>query len=133
MREIAVDLRDAGCQLYLPSVKGPVLDVMKLDGLVILLGFVVAIPSALAGMFWARYIGNKIGEKVTDEKDLDIEPQKLPKTTLAFAPIVVPILLIALNSIGLTPILRRGGRNGHARFRCAYSLFQPVVLRTSGT
>jgi GntP family gluconate:H+ symporter len=97
--------------VFVPPTPGPLAATAALEadlGLVILLGFVVAIPSALAGMFWARYIGNKIGKKVTDEKDLDTVPQKLPKTSLAFAPIVVPIVLIALNSISMYPTLPFG-------------------------
>ena len=92
--------------VFIPPTPGPLAATAALDadlGLVILLGFVVAIPSALAGMFWAKYIGNKIGEKVLDEDVEEVEVQKLPQTSLAFSPIVVPIVLIALNSISAYP------------------------------
>ena len=93
--------------VFIPPTPGPLAATAALEadlGLVILLGFVVAIPSALSGMMWAKYIGNKIGDKVLSEETDEIAiSQKLPKTTLAFSPILVPIVLIALNSISAYP------------------------------
>lgn len=92
--------------VFIPPTPGPLAAAAALDadiGLVIMLGIVVAIPVALTGFFWAKLIGKKI--KFSDDKPVHqkVKVQKLPKTTVSFAPILVPILLIALNSIASYP------------------------------
>ena len=92
--------------VFIPPTPGPLAAAAALEadiGLVILLGFVVAIPVALTGLFWAKYIGRKAGNP-PDEIAIDELPEKeLPGTTLSFAPIILPIVLIALNSIAGYP------------------------------
>ncbi len=92
--------------VFIPPTPGPLAAAAALDadiGLVIMLGFVVAIPVALTGMFWGKYIGNKIGKALDENEEEKIIVKKLPKTSLSFAPILVPIILIALNSIASYP------------------------------
>jgi GntP family gluconate:H+ symporter len=72
-------------------------------GLVILLGLVVAIPVSLVGFFWANYIGKKIKQEVSETFIEELKTENLPKTGLAFAPILIPIILIALKSISGYP------------------------------
>lgn len=72
-------------------------------GIVILIGLVVSIPSALVGLWWAYKKGKNIKTKI-DESSLDYDElekrfDKLPSAGRAFAPILVPIILIALSSI----------------------------------
>jgi GntP family gluconate:H+ symporter len=100
--------------VFIPPTPGPLAAAAALDadiGLVIMLGFVVAIPVALTGMFWGKYIGRKIGKQVEDVKTEEAVIKKLPKTSLSFAPILVPIILIALNSIASYPTLPFGEGN----------------------
>lgn len=101
----------------IPPTPGPV-GVAGLFGIsvgsLILWGIVMSIPMVIGGMLYARYIGKQIyqvpsedGEgwvrlsgsqtlaSYTDEKDDD----KLPSAFMAFAPIVVPILLILMSTI----------------------------------
>ncbi len=88
--------------VFIPPTPGPLAATAALDadlGLVIMLGFVVAIPVALTGMFWGKYIGKKIGKSIAADAESTLEEKKLPNTTKSFAPLLVPIVLIALNSI----------------------------------
>ncbi len=92
--------------VFVPPTPGPLAAAAALDadlGLVILLGLFVAIPVSLVGLFWAKYIGKRIKTKTT-ENDVVVEKfEKLPKTSLTFSPIIVPIFLIALKSIANYP------------------------------
>jgi len=93
--------------VFVPPTPGPLAATAALDadlGLVILLGLVVAIPVALSGFLWATYLKRKMGKNdsaIVAEKDDSTE--RLPKTSWSFAPIIVPILLIALKSITSYP------------------------------
>lgn len=91
--------------VFVPPTPGPLAAAAALGadiGLVILLGLIVAIPSALAGLFWAKYFGEKYkvvpGTIETQKKD-----RILPSRLLSFAPIIIPIILIACKSIADYP------------------------------
>jgi GntP family gluconate:H+ symporter len=93
-----------------PPTPGPIAAAGNLHadlGLVILFGLIVAIPVALAGYFWAtRFCANVPAENF-DASDLPQEQfgagLTLPSPLKAFAPIVLPILLIGLRSVFLFP------------------------------
>ncbi len=92
--------------VFVPPTPGPLAAAAALDadlGMVILLGFVVAIPVAITGMFWAKYIGRNA--KVTDVELIDksVKERQFPKTSTSFAPLLIPIVLIALSSIAAYP------------------------------
>lgn len=92
--------------VFVPPTPGPLAATAALDadlGLVILLGLVVAIPVALSGYFWAKYLERKMKPVVLEQSTDEITTQKLPKTGTSFIPILVPILLIALKSIASYP------------------------------
>ncbi|PKQ44884.1 GntP family permease [Confluentibacter flavum] len=93
--------------VFVPPTPGPLAATAALNadlGLVILLGLVIAIPVSLIGFFWAKYIERHYKnisnnhDSVTDSKN-----QTIPKTSTAFMPIVIPIVLIALKSISNYP------------------------------
>lgn len=93
--------------VFVPPTPGPLAATAALEadlGLVMLLGLVVAIPVALVGWLWSRYLLRKvkpIEEMLIQENDL---PSKsFPKTSVSFLPIIVPIILIALKSIASYP------------------------------
>lgn len=93
--------------VFVPPTPGPLAATAALDadlGLVIILGLVVAIPVALSGYFWAKYLEGKT-EKVDSETVIEdpVITEQLPKTSPSFAPILVPIVLIALKSIADYP------------------------------
>ncbi|MCD6201532.1 MAG: GntP family permease [Bacteroidales bacterium] len=88
--------------VFVPPTPGPLAAAAALNadlGLVILLGMVVAVPVSLVGFFWAKHIGRKAGGAISTDEDAHPVAEKLPPTGLAFAPIIVPILLIALKSV----------------------------------
>lgn len=104
-----------------PPTPGPIAAAGNLGledslGLVMLFGAVISIFTMLAGFFWAKHIGGtlKIQEDIDNEqafsKGLDLEEKTieeqygtLPSAFMAFAPILIPIILIALGTIASFP------------------------------
>lgn len=92
-----------------PPTPGPIAAAGNLGadlGLVILFGLIVAAPAAIAGLVYAKYIGSKIYVEPKVEADYDeLKKQfgKLPPASLAFASLIVPIILIVLKSIAEFP------------------------------
>lgn len=104
-----------------PPTPGPIAAAGNLGledslGLVIIFGVIISVFTMLAGFFWAKFIGGKIKiqEDLDNEeafsKGLDLEEKaieeqygKLPSTFMAFAPILIPIFMIALGTIASFP------------------------------
>lgn len=93
----------------IPPTPGPIAaaNALKADlGMVILMGFLVAIPVSLAGYLWAVHVASKF-EVTSDNgetyEELLAKFKSLPSATAAFAPIIIPILLIALKSFANFP------------------------------
>lgn len=96
---------------FIPPTPGPIAAAGTLGVgdnllLVIGLGMLLSIPPLVASYFFAKMIGKKVkstedtetDETVKTYEQLVAEYGKLPNGWLAFAPIVVPILLMALAS-----------------------------------
>ena len=97
--------------VFVPPTPGPLAAAAALEadlGLVILLGLFVAIPVSLVGLYWAKYIGKKLKTNNNSIEVKDVKFEKLPKTSLTFSPIIIPIFLIALKSISNYPTLPFG-------------------------
>jgi GntP family gluconate:H+ symporter len=102
---------------FVPPTPGPIAAAGNLGlesslGLVIAVGLLVSLVTALAGMFWAnRFIGKDIaleddGLPLPAEQDfaeLRSRYGTLPTPFQAFAPIFVPILLICMGSVAAFP------------------------------
>lgn len=100
-----------------PPTPGPIAAAGNLDltdqlGLVIIVGFAVSIPAALAGLWWARrFCGEEPAGEATSALEVataDFEKLKeryadLPSPLAAFAPILVPIALICVGSVAALP------------------------------
>lgn len=104
-----------------PPTPGPIAAAGNLGlenklGLVILFGLGISIFTMLAGYVWAKYVGNryKIEEDYENERfyeqgldaieeDIKEKYGKLPSTFNAFAPILIPIVLITLGTIAAFP------------------------------
>jgi len=66
-------------------------------GKLILIGIGVAIPGMIAGHLWAHYAGKKMPHvEVAQEHIIHHGPS--PSVFMAFLPVIVPIILIAINS-----------------------------------
>lgn len=102
--------------VMVPPTPGPLAAAGNLGaanlGLVIVVGLVTAIPATLAGWFWAQRFAKtppSAEAKASGEQGLQSWEQlkaqygKLPSPLAAFAPLVVPILLIALSSVANFP------------------------------
>ena len=94
--------------VFVPPTPGPLAAAAVLNadlGLVMLLGILVAIPVSLVGFVWANYIGRKIKMDAIEEtenvlkNDSEDEESNQTKKRYAFAPLIVPIILIAVKSI----------------------------------
>lgn len=101
--------------VFVPPTPGPLAAAATLNadiGSVLLLGLLVSIPCALAGLLWALYYARRfnitpiadevvIDELVASQGDHTSPPPigALP----AFAPLIVPIILIALKSVADYP------------------------------
>jgi len=95
--------------VFIPPTPGPLAAAAALEadlGLVILMGIALAIPVAFVGYLWALKSGNrtdKLEVKETESLKVD-EIVESKKSILAiFAPIIIPILLIALRSVADYP------------------------------
>lgn len=92
--------------VFVPPTPGPLAAAAALGadlGLVMLLGLVVAIPVALVGFLWASYINKKDQTVIIPFSEAEQKEERLPKTSSSFAPIIVPIILIALRSVSQYP------------------------------
>lgn len=72
-------------------------------GRLILYGILVAIPVMFVGYVWATYAGKKVdrtmGEGNDSDEDKDDAPvSNPPSVAMAFMPVIIPILLIAVKS-----------------------------------
>jgi len=68
-------------------------------GKLILYGIFIAIPAMLIGHWWAVYAGKKTKKDIETADEPGEERFAGPKASLAFLPVVIPILLMALRSI----------------------------------
>jgi GntP family gluconate:H+ symporter len=96
-----------------PPTPGPIAAAsnLKLDNLllVIVFGMLVAIPAVIIGNVFANKVASKYKSNVdmeTDTRTYEDEIKrygKLPSATKSFAPIIVPIILMALGSVAKFP------------------------------
>lgn len=92
-----------------PPTPGPIIMAGTLNanlGIVIGVGLVVSIPAALMGVLYAKKVASKVNIPANPEFTVDqllAKYGKLPGAVQSFAPIVVPIILIALKSLGDFP------------------------------
>lgn len=104
-----------------PPTPGPIAMAGTLNanlGLTIGIGLIVSIPATLVGLWYATRIASKVNIDPNPEntvEELQEKYGKLPSALHSFAPIVVPIILIAFKSIADFPS-HPFGANGFATF-----------------
>jgi len=88
-----------------PPTPGPIAAAANLQadlGMVILFGLIVSIPAMLTGYFYAVTAGSKLQVENIEGptfEELKAKFDRLPTVRQAFAPIVVPLILIAFSSV----------------------------------
>ncbi|MCK8816331.1 GntP family permease [Natroniella sulfidigena] len=90
----------------IPPTPGPIAAAGTVDadlGLVIIFGVVTAIPTIFAGYLWATKFASNYYIEADIELKAEDEKKELPTVFSAFAPIVIPIILITLSSIANFP------------------------------
>jgi GntP family gluconate:H+ symporter len=118
--------------VFVPPTPGPLAAAAALEadiGLIILLGLLVSIPAAGVGLLWAKVAGRRfhlMPEKL-DVKEMKTEKQ--PGSLMAFAPIVIPVILIALKSFADYPTAPFG--DGFVRQFLAF-IGNPVIALIIG-
>ena len=65
-------------------------------GKLILIGATVALPGMIIGHIWSRYVGKKLAYVAATAEHVDHGP--LPSALRSFLPVIVPIILITINS-----------------------------------
>ncbi len=94
--------------VFVPPTPGPLAAAATLQadiGLVLILGLIISVPVMLAGLLWARlYCSRFTIEAEKKESDIkSIESRDDPGFLSSLAPILVPIILIAMKSIADSP------------------------------
>lgn len=110
--------------VFIPPTPGPIAAASTLGIgnnllLVMGMGVVCSIFPLLAGLFYAKYIGKNVkandeadsGEVVKTYEELVAEYGKLPGSFNALAPILIPILLMALSSVAAMAGMKGSGAN----------------------
>jgi len=68
-------------------------------GYMIILGAVFALPGAVAAFYWSKFMARPTArEKARTESSPFVEPQDIPPAWLSFLPVVLPLVLITMNS-----------------------------------
>jgi GntP family gluconate:H+ symporter len=91
------------------------------------IGILVSIPGMLVGYAWARYAGKRTKYTAEEADEIVSTGSVLPSTVKAFLPVVVPIILIALQSFFTIDKAETGG---FATFIAA--LGEPVIALSVG-
>lgn len=106
---IALSMGLYSTHVFVPPTPGPIAAAGTIGadlGTVILVGLVVSIPTILAGYFFSKYYASKIyiePAPKAEEAALQSDSKEYPSVLRSFAPIVVPVLLIALKSVADYP------------------------------
>jgi GntP family gluconate:H+ symporter len=127
--------------VFIPPTPGPIAAANTLgvgDNLLLVMGLGVlcSIFPLIAGLFYAKYIGKKVksadelndsDEVVKTYEELVAEYGKLPSGLNALAPIIVPIILMALGSVS-----SMAGWTGGLSVACDF-LGKPIIALAVGT
>nr|MDQ2694992.1 GntP family permease [Pseudomonadota bacterium] len=111
---VALSLGLYATHVFVPPTPGPIAAAGTLNadiGTVMLMGLVVTVPVVFVSYLFATFMGRRIyidperGEQVAAhlEESAHEHERELPTPLMAFAPIVVPIILIAVGSVAQFP------------------------------
>ncbi|HHT73629.1 MAG TPA: GntP family permease [Firmicutes bacterium] len=104
---VALSMGLYSTHVFVPPTPGPIAAAGTLGadlGTVILLGLVVSVPTILAGYIFAKTYGARVHiDPKPMAEETGGEARHLPSAVRSFAPIVVPVVLIALKSVADYP------------------------------
>lgn len=94
---------------FIPPTPGPiaVAEILEADlGWVIILGFVIGVPAAIiSGPIFAKYISSKVILEIPkSDTAVDLEDKSGPDTGLIIPIILLPIILIVINTVFTGPL-----------------------------
>lgn len=92
--------------VFVPPTPGPLAAAATLGadiGLIILLGLVVSVPTAGMGLLWALFFAKRFTISAGTVSEAPVREVEKPGTVISFAPLLVPVVLIALRSIADYP------------------------------
>ena len=69
-------------------------------GRVMLYGLLIAIPASAAGYYWSVFAGRRIDVDVSSTEEVVAETPQGPSVLMSVLPIAVPVILIAIRSLG---------------------------------
>lgn len=95
-------------------------------GKLILVGILVAMPASFIGYWWAKFAGKKFKEAAVKEEQKETHENSAPVLS-AFMPVILPIVLIAVNSF-----LAMEGREANGWSGIISILGDPVVALSIG-
>lgn len=118
--------------VFVPPTPGPLAAAATLGadiGRVLILGLIVSLPVMGAALVWATKFCSRvtIEYEIADDKRADV--RRLPSFKIAVAPILIPIVLIALKSIAEYPALPFGEG---VVYSSAVFMGDPVVALLTG-
>jgi len=114
LNTLAIGAGGAATHVFVPPTPGPLAmaETMEVDlGLLIIVGLVVAIPSALASWAYAWWIDRKLQIPIREAPGLSLEELEkianrsedtLPSFAKSMLPIALPVLLITSNTVANT-------------------------------
>jgi len=129
---IAIAAGAAATHTLVPPTPGPlaVAGALGVDlGIMVLVGMVVALPAAAAGLLFAGWVDRRMPVPMrTDESGAVVPapagPGEQPGLALSLAPIVMPVLLISSNTLAVS---MSTGPRPHAAFWSALSPYTAIV------
>ncbi|MCA9237430.1 MAG: GntP family permease [Planctomycetales bacterium] len=119
--------------VFVPPTPGPLAAAGTLGadvGLVVILGLVAAIPTAGAGLLWALYYASRFSVSPEDQPDnSQIPAEEECDLFRSFAPLLLPLVLIALKSVADLP----SAPLGEGTLRSVLQFFgHPVIALLTG-
>ena len=103
---LAIAAGGAITHTLVPPTPGPLFMAENLGidlGVMIMVGTVVALPAALVGLLFARIVQSKIEVPFREiagvEEQPPLEDDRLPSLFLSLLPVVIPVALIAMNTV----------------------------------
>jgi gluconate:H+ symporter, GntP family len=118
--------------VFVPPTPGPLAAAATLNadiGRVLILGLAVSVPVMLAALLWARFWCGRYEVEIDLHEEPDDPESVMPSFSIAVAPILIPIFLIALKSVAEFPTAPVGE---DILFKALVFMGNPIMALFSG-